>query len=531
MIAGSAGARLVLLLAFVLFFWNLWGTDLAAPDEPYFAEGAREMVSDGAWAVPHVNGSVTTDKPPLFFWLIALCSLPFGVSSFSARLPSALAMLGAVALTLRLGRRLLGERAGVLSGLFFTTNYLVWDKARSSQIDALLCFLILVALSAFEAFRSGERGGLWTGWLFWCAAGLGVLAKGPVGVLLPLGIALVTLCWDRNLGAWRRFAPWTGPLLFALLVLSWMVLATLGGHGEYSVWGAFKEHALGRAIHGMHHRQPPWYYLEVLPVQLLPWTGLVPGALLLAWRRRSAAERFLLVWALFVVAFFTLSTEKRDLYVLPAYPAFLLLAASFATALEKTPAPLGRRWLTRPHAAAQALLILAGMALPIVAERMHVVGIVRAAVLGASLCAAGIVGTREILRGRIAASLLGTALGVALAYLVAATLVQPALDPVRSARSFALALKGHTAHVPRGGILAFRLGNLPEALAFYTSGTYLRETSDASVLAAHLSGSGEAFAVLDERDLALLPEPMRGRLRRVAEAHLNDRPIVLVANP
>src|SRR3972149_9064560 len=65
-------------LAGVLFLWKLWGTDLWAPDEPYFAEGAREMVVDGRWAVPHVNGVVTTDKPPLFFWLLAVFSLPFG---------------------------------------------------------------------------------------------------------------------------------------------------------------------------------------------------------------------------------------------------------------------------------------------------------------------------------------------------------------------------------------------------------------------------------------------------------------------
>ena len=105
-------SRAVLLLAALLFAWNIWGYDLWAPDEPYFGEGAREMVADGQWAVPHVNGVVTTDKPPLFFWLIALFSLPFGtVLSATARLPSVLAGLATVALTMRLGRRMWGERA------------------------------------------------------------------------------------------------------------------------------------------------------------------------------------------------------------------------------------------------------------------------------------------------------------------------------------------------------------------------------------------------------------------------------------
>ena len=69
-------ARAVLLVAAILFICNIWGYDLWAPDEPFFGEGAREMVVDGQWLVTHVNGKVNTHKPPFFFWLIALLSLP-----------------------------------------------------------------------------------------------------------------------------------------------------------------------------------------------------------------------------------------------------------------------------------------------------------------------------------------------------------------------------------------------------------------------------------------------------------------------
>ena len=111
------------ILAAVLLAWNIWAYDLWAPDEPYFAEGAREMVKDGHWIVPHVNGVVTTDKPPLFFWLIALLSLPGGaVSSVSARLPSVLASIGTLLLTIRLGRRFGGERVGTFAGVLLVTH-------------------------------------------------------------------------------------------------------------------------------------------------------------------------------------------------------------------------------------------------------------------------------------------------------------------------------------------------------------------------------------------------------------------------
>lgn len=528
----------VLLLAAALFFWNLWGTDLWAPDEPYFGEGAREMVVDGQWAVPHVNGVVTTDKPPLFFWLIALFSAPFGaVSSFTARLPSALAGLGTVALTMRLATRMGSgvpgvsvPAAGWLAGLLVTTNYMVWEKARSSQIDALLCFLILVAISALHAHRSGAASGRRTGLLFWAAMGLAVIAKGPVGLLLPLGVALATLLVDRNLRAWRRFAPLLGPLVFVAIVGGWMAIATIGGRGEYSVWGAFEEHALNRALHGLHHKQPPWYYLEMLPVQLLPWSGLIPGALVLAFRRRDADDRMLLVWALFIVAFFSISTEKRDLYVLPAYPAFLILAARFVLSLS-APEPLaGRRWFQLPHGFFALIVGLAGFALPILNQRSATLPGAVAIALAVPLAVAGLAGGIAALRGKVRPSLSILVVGTACAYLVLATVVYPAMNPVKSARALARSVREHTAAARAQGepVVAYRLGNLPEAIAFYSDGVYTQETSDVAAVAAHLAQSGSRFLIVDAEVVASLPPELRGQLRVVDTARLARRTIHLI---
>jgi len=366
-------ARTILLLAALLFICNIWGYDLWAPDEPFFGEGAREMVVDGQWLVTHVNGKVNTHKPPFFFWLIALLSLPFGkVYSMTARLPSALASLGSVAMTLRLGRRMASERTAVLAALILATCYLFWDKARSVQIDAVLCCLIWVALSAFDAWRAGDLDGRRAGWFFWIAGALAVLAKGPVGLLLPLGIALVTLAVDREIGRWRDFAPLTGPLLFATVCGVWVVATMIWGPAEYSVWGALKEHFIDRGLHGMHHAQPWWYYAKVLPPQLLPWTFLVPGGLVLAWRRRDRNDRFLLVTVIFIVVFFSLSAEKRTLYVLPAFPAFALMTARFVGAVlgwEEAPA-MSRRWVTIGQSILGSLLTLLGVAAPFAAGRV-----------------------------------------------------------------------------------------------------------------------------------------------------------------
>ena len=522
-----------LAFAAVLLVWNTWGYDLWAPDEPYFAEGAREMVADGEWAVPHVNGVVTTDKPPLFFWLIAAFSLPAGqVGSFTARLPSVLAMLAATALTIRLARRLSGEAAGTVAGLVFVTTYLVWDKGRSAQIDAMLCLLILLALSAFEAFRAGDLPGRRAGLLFWAAAALATLAKGPVGFLVPLGIALVTLAVDRDARAWKRFAPLAGPAVFLGIVAAWMALATVGGHGTYSVWAAFKQHVLNRALHGMHHKQPFWYYAQVLPVQLVPWSGLVPAALVLAWRRRGADDRFLLVWAAFVVAFFSVPVEKRDLYVLPAYPAFAILVARVVGAVDSGIREAPRRLATISHAVVGALLTLAGVAVPFAAGRSGELSPAVAVVPAVALAATGIASLVLAARDRLRPAVLATIAGTAATYLAIATTALPALNPVMSARAFSESLATKTAASRAAGhdVLAYEVGNLPQAFALYTRGLYTKETSDPAVLERHFAQAEQVFAVADERSLEQLQASTREHLVVLSRARLNGRSVVIAAN-
>ncbi len=526
-------ARVVLVIAAILFLVNIWGYDLWAPDEPFFGEGAREMVADGHWLVSHINGQLNTHKPPLFFWLIALLSLPLGrVTSLTARLPSALASLGTVAMTLRLGRRWSSEKTAVLAAFVLATSYMFWDKARTAQIDALLCFLIWVALSAFETWRAGDLDSRRAGIIFWAASALAVLAKGPVGLLLPLGIALVTLAFDREFRRWRDFAPFSGPLVFVLICGAWVAAATLWGPAEYSVWGALKEHFVERGIHGMHHAQPWWYYAEVLPVQLLPWTFLVPGALVLAWRRRDRSDRFLLVTVIFIVLFFSISTEKRNLYVLPAFPAFALMTARFLGAMlgwEEAPA-MSKKWVTAAQGLLGALLVLAGLAAPLAAQKTAEVSPFVISMMAVVLLATGMFTLLSAFRSRILASVLIPGIGFAVAFVVAASVVFPMFDASKSSRSFAETISSRTAASVAEGheVLAFDLGNLPVHYAFYTNGLYTVETTDIDKLARHLALEDRVWAVVNADRLNELPPDIRERIDVIAATTASRRHVALI---
>jgi len=533
--------RAVLILAAVLFLWFLGAHDLWAPDEPFFGEGAREMVVDGQWLVAHVNGVVNSHKPPLFFWLIALFSLPFGaVSEFTARLPSVLAALGTLMLMMRLGRRWFGPKTATLAGVLLATSYMFWDKARWSQIDSLLCFLIWVALSAFEAWRSGDADGRRAGALFWGVAGLAVLAKGPVGLLLPLGIVIAVLAVERDLGALRRFAPLVGPSVFVLVTGAWALAATLWGPAEYSVIGALREHFVERGMHGMHHVRPFWYYAERLPLSLLPWTGLLPGALVVAWRNRrhSAGVRLALVAVVFVVIFFSISTEKRDLYVLPAFPAFALLMSVLVAAVSGWRDELGeiadldRRWATLGQGIIGGLFALVALAVPFVGDRVEVLPSWMIFMLGGVLLATGAGTLFATSRGNALRSVAVMAGGMAVLYLAATALVYPAMEPRKSSRSFALTIKEITAESRAQGhqVMAWRAGNIPTAVAFYSDGLYTMETNDADDLARHLRQGALVYAVVLSSELEEVPADALEGMTVAAEARLSRRDLWLVAN-
>ena len=545
--AGYPRRRLVLLtIACVLFSWNLWSYDLWAPDEPYFGEGAREMLDDGEWLVPHINGEVDNHKPPLFFWLIALFSWPLGgVSSFTARLPSVLAALITVAATMHMARRTAGERAALLAGTVLVTSYLFWDKARTAQIDSVLCCFITLALAAFCEFRSGHMSGRKAGMLFWAACALGVLAKGPVGLLIPLGTVVVALSLERSLKQWRDFSPIAGPLLFTAIAMSWVLAPYFWPQPDYSLLAALREHFLERGLKGMHHPQPFWYYATVLPWALFPWTFLLPGAFLHVWPIRIRKGVLLaLVHAAFVVLFFSVSTEKRDLYILPALPALAIILALFLDFLlgaRPRPVlagrPMSRRWLSLPQAVVATVLILLGIAVPLVAQREYP-GLMGAAIaLTIALLCGGSWILYCALRGRSALIVRSTACSMAVLLLVATTFLHPALNPKKSARGFAGQVVKEVARFSEAEVLVVTSwnetnstwdnANVVRSIGFYSKGLYPL-VIEPDELPAFLEDGRPLLVVVDRHALGTLklePEP---RMIEIYEERLSRKDFLLL---
>ena len=312
-------------------------------DEPRFALVARHMVESGQWLFPHRGHELYPDKPPLFMWLQAAAYTVVGHWRIAFLLPSLLAALGTLWCVVDLGRRLWTRRVGLYAGyaLLFALQFTY--QARKAQIDPLVTFWITLGNYAFLRFllaTPADRQAQWRWWtLGWFAAGLGTITKG-VGVLALLmvlpGLYAGLRGWQPARAALRDWRAWLGPIAFLVAVALWlgpMVHAALGhpdpAYRAYMDDILFRQTAK-RYASSWDHPQPPWYHLVVMLTMWLPAMLALPWALP-AWRRRLRRRdpRYLLplAWWALVLLFFTLSSGKRDMYILPALPMACLALA------------------------------------------------------------------------------------------------------------------------------------------------------------------------------------------------------------
>ena len=333
-------------VAAFLYLVALSATDLWTPDEPRYAQVAREMIESGDYIHLQVNGQPYTEKPPLFFWLVAgAARIAGGVDQYAVRLPSVLAALGTITLLIAFVRRRLGGRGALLAGMILCASPQFFWLARSGHIDMLLAFLVTAGLLAFYRWHETRRP-VHLLVLYGCL-GLAALAKGPVGMLLPALAIVAFLAMTRQLALIRRMHPLIGLAAATAVALAWYVPA-MSGSTQLEPGSVVLRQILGRLFHPDSHGVSIWYwpFYQVIALAwgLLPWSLLLPWAGAWAWRRRDAKPQalFLLCWAGSILAFFTLIASKREIYILPMYAAAAGLVAAWLeqAAAESTWKPL-----------------------------------------------------------------------------------------------------------------------------------------------------------------------------------------------
>ena len=359
-------------LCVVLYFVNIGRWDLWDPDEPRYGQVAREMVSGGDWIIMHFNGKVYADKPPLFFWAIALSSFLWkGFHSFSVRFPSALFGTLSVLLTYLLGKRLYSARTGFFSALILATSLEFAYLAVRANIDATLTFFTTASIFCFVDwyFREGERRKTLSIYGFYFSMALATLTKGPVGFILPLLVGLTYLVWQRDWQSIKHMRLVTGMMLFLGVVLAWYLPALAKG-GESYLRSTLLQHTVERYATGWSHAKPFYYYALRIPVDFLPWSVFLVAATLYGFLAETAEKRnrfnFLFVWGVVIFVFLSFSKGKRGIYLLPLYPGLSLVVGKLWTDwIDHSVARLKQDWFSLAVYGLAVGLMVAGVVAPL----------------------------------------------------------------------------------------------------------------------------------------------------------------------
>jgi len=318
----------------VLWFVLLGNRSLYDPDEGRYAEIPREMLQSGDWIIPHLDGLVYLEKPPLQYWLTALSFRWLGESDFAARLCPGIAGYLSLLVVYFLGRRLWGVDGGVRAALLTGASTLFVLLAHQLTLDMLLNFCLLGALACFaSAQMERDHPALCRNWMLgcWAAMGFAVLTKGLIGIIIPAASLTFYVLWQRDFRAMQSLHLRCGVPLLLAIAGPWFVLAARA-NSRFLEFFFVREHFL-RFLTPIEHRSEAWwFFIPVLAVGILPWAPLACAALLGTWRRGEPPGRFdparlLGTWSVFIFVFFSLSNSKLVTYVLPVVPALALLCA------------------------------------------------------------------------------------------------------------------------------------------------------------------------------------------------------------
>ena len=322
-----------LLVAFAIaWFYVLGLRALVPPDEGRYAEMAREMFASGDWITTRLNGIKYFEKPPLQTWMNALTFTLFGLGDWQARLWTGLCGFGGVLLTGYTGARVFNARVGFYAALVLGSSFYWVVSGQADSLDMGLSGMMTIALCALLlGQRDGASNAEQRNWMLACWAGmaLAVLAKGLIGLVLPGGILVVYTLITRDWRLWARLHLVKGLLLFMAIAVPWFVLVALKNPEQPHFF--FVHEHWDRFFKTEHHRENVWYTFFVLTVVgIMPWLGVLGQALRLGARRETGRFRpllMLLVWAVFILLFFTKSNSKLPGYILPIFPALALLVA------------------------------------------------------------------------------------------------------------------------------------------------------------------------------------------------------------
>ncbi|MCQ2373803.1 MAG: glycosyltransferase family 39 protein [Phascolarctobacterium sp.] len=311
---------IIAVVAILTIFFGIGGVPLLDPDEPVYAETAREMLLEGDLLSPRIFGNYWYDKPPMYYWLVALAQTIFGDNEFAARFPAGLMAFATSMMMYFSVTKLFNERAGFWSSIILTTSVEFFYLGKAAVTDSTLLFFMTASILSFLHKKY---------WLMYVFMAFATLTKGPIGIVFPGTIIFLYLLFMGQIYKILEMHVIRGMLLYFLIAGPWYY-AMYTVHGMEFINTFLGFHNVTRFTTPEHaSRVTIWYYFPVLIVGLFPWISLLPQAVYAALSDSRIDDMrnliFMHIWLGFVFLFFTICQTKLVSYILPMYPPLAIV--------------------------------------------------------------------------------------------------------------------------------------------------------------------------------------------------------------
>ncbi len=336
----SKGIRSLFFLIIILglfFSYEMGNRPFASPDEGRYVEIPREMVVNGDYVTPRLNDLKYFEKPPLFYWLQSAVIKSVGITENSMRfIPVLFAILGCLMLFL-VGTKCYSLQVGILSAGILATSLIYYVHSHLIILDLVMTVLLSGCLfSFFLAFAKKNSLQRYRKSLLICAyafSALACLTKGLIGIVLPTMVCFIWMVFTNNWRILKEIIYIPGILIFLAIFLPWHIIVA-HRNDDFLHFYFIVEHFL-RYTSTIHNRyQPFWFFIPVIIIGMLPWTGFSLVALKNLLKNKNSESVFFLSWILGIFIFFSLSNSKLIPYILPIIPPFALITASWFSTLD-----------------------------------------------------------------------------------------------------------------------------------------------------------------------------------------------------
>ncbi|KAF1682551.1 glycosyltransferase family 39 protein [Veillonella sp. R32] len=347
------------LIALAMYAIGNGALSVTDPVESNYALTAKEMAVTGDWLSPQIYHNYWYDKPIMIYWLIGLSYKLFGFTDFAARFPAALFGALAIGLFYQVVRSISGRRLlSLWSAMILGSSLEFWLLARGIVTDMVLLWATIGTFAyAYRGLTEGKTRFMVWAYIF---AGLGVLTKGPVALVLPGILLLVYALVMRSWSMVRYIFAWQGILAFIIVVLPWYGYMYLT-HGQDFINGFLGLHNVVRATQSEHPDVNYWwYYLAMFPIASLPWTGAILYGMYYGWRLKQPFYIFSMVMGWGTLLFYSLMATKYPTYTFISLIPFSFLGAFGVVKLLRPGAPCKGWW--RLMGPAFALWLILGIA-------------------------------------------------------------------------------------------------------------------------------------------------------------------------